>query len=543
MTDAPNVVHLNNRRARDDNEKARAGELPEDPMEDAVRIWTPKPTILVSADEQAMADAAIKALAGGADVYQRAGTLVDVTRDVRPPSFLERPAGSPSIRVLPAARLRELIAASATIEKVDRRSGATVRAHVPQWLVGAVGARGEWPGIRPLAGVTEYPVMRPDGTVLERPGYDAATGLVLEPTATFPRVPASPSREHAIAAARELLEFVADFPFASDAHRSAWLTIPLTLVARPAIPDCTPLVLIDANTPGAGKTLLAEVGVAMVTGRPLPRMTQAAADEETRKRITSLAIAGESVTLVDNVAGALGGPSLDAALTSTEWTDRALGENRQIKVPLRMVWIATGNNATLAGDLLRRTLHVRLEARTERPEERSGFRYSLPGDVFKHRPRLAVAALTIVRAYLAAGCPDVGLRPWGSFEAWSRIVRGAIVWADLPDPADTRLGLADGADTAGVAMHALLDALEPHAATPKQITAAELQKTLADDPCLEAALSELIDAKLTPRTIGKLLQRMKGRVFNSRAIMQATAKGRSGVRWTVQSVTTAGGGA
>src|SRR5262249_38059248 len=32
--------------------------------------------------------------------------------------------------------------------------------------------------------------------------------------------------------------------------------------------------------------------------------------------------------------------------------------------------------------------------------------------------------------------------PWGSFEGWSDTVRSAVVWAGLPDPGLTRVGLA-----------------------------------------------------------------------------------------------------
>jgi hypothetical protein len=43
--------------------------------------------------------------------------------------------------------------------------------------VAAVHARGIWDGIRHLEAVINFPVLRPDGTVLDRPGYDAGTGL------------------------------------------------------------------------------------------------------------------------------------------------------------------------------------------------------------------------------------------------------------------------------------------------------------------------------------------------------------------------------
>ena len=41
-------------------------------------------------------------------------------------------------------------------------------------------------------------------------------------------------------------------------------------------------------------------------------------------------------------------------------------------------------------------------------------------------PRLVAAALTVVRAYIVAGCPQLGLARFGGFEAWA-------VWVRAPD--------------------------------------------------------------------------------------------------------------
>jgi putative DNA primase/helicase len=52
------------------------------------------------------------------------------------------------------------------------------------------------------------------------------------------------------------------------------------------------------------------------------------------------------------------------------------------------------------------------------------------------RGAYAAAALTIVRGYLAAGRPDK-LKPLVSYEAWSDLVRSALVWLGCADPVDT----------------------------------------------------------------------------------------------------------
>ena len=39
---------------------------------------------------------------------------------------------------------------------------------------------GEW-RLRPLLGVVQAPTLRPDGTVLQKPGYDSASRLIFDP--------------------------------------------------------------------------------------------------------------------------------------------------------------------------------------------------------------------------------------------------------------------------------------------------------------------------------------------------------------------------
>jgi putative DNA primase/helicase len=49
------------------------------------------------------------------------------------------------------------------------------------------------------------------------------------------------------------------------------------------------------------------------------------------------------------------------------------------------------------------------------------------------RAAYVAAALTIVRAYLTAGAPKV-TGPFGSYAAWSTMVRSPLMWLGEPDP-------------------------------------------------------------------------------------------------------------
>jgi hypothetical protein len=327
-------------------------------------------------------------------------------------------------------------------------------AHPPKWLVEGVDSLGGWPGVHPLEGVVEAPVLMPDGTLLQTPGFHADSGLLYEPSADYPPIPGSPTLDDARKSLVALLDAVVDFPFGRPEHRPAWLAALLTALARNAFEGPAPLFLVDANIRGAGKGLLLDPLGLIATGRNLARATATTDDNEMKKTITAIALQGEAMVLLDNLAGALGSPSLDAALTATDWQGRILGKTSAPRLPLLVTWFAAGNNVVLLGDTLRRVCHIRLDS----PEERQGFSHpDLLRWATQERPRLLAAAWTILTGDCAAGRPDQGLRPWGSFEGWSALVRGAVVWVGLPDPGETRLEVTGKADREANALRGLLE--------------------------------------------------------------------------------------
>ena len=101
----------------------------------------------------------------------------------------------------------------------------------------------------------------------------------------------------------------------------------------------------------------------------------------------------------------------------------------------RTVFVMTGNNVQLGGDLPRRVIPIEIDPKVENPEDRRDFRYpNLLAHARAERPRLAAAALTVLRAYVVAGRPQHDKPAKGSYEDWDRLVRGAIIWAGGADP-------------------------------------------------------------------------------------------------------------
>ncbi|TWT40489.1 hypothetical protein RAS1_42000 [Phycisphaerae bacterium RAS1] len=439
-----------------------------------------RPNVFIDTEEHRVVLETIAALRADPDLYQRGGILVRVIRDRQPSDGILRCDGSATIQAMPAPNLRERMTRVATFTKLNRK-GEEVAAHPAAWLVSAVEARAEWDGVRHLMGASDAPILRPDGSVWQAPGYDERTGVLFEPVpgASFPPIDSEVNIDDADAALTTLLEVVCDFPFESEEHKSAWLAALLTPLARFAFTGPSPLFLIDANIRGAGKGLLAQAIGRIVLGREMPVSSYSHDADEMRKKITSIAIAGDRMILLDNLEGSFGNDALDRALTSTRWKDRILGKSEEIELPLIPAWYATGNNVQVAADTMRRIIHVRLDCLNERPEERSGFKHdNLLAWVEARRGALLSAALTILSAYLRSGRRTHNLKPFGSFEGWSNVVREAVVWVGLPDPCLTRTKLAESADSTADALGQLVSAWKQYDWSGNGVVVSEMLNSL-----------------------------------------------------------------
>jgi hypothetical protein len=507
-----------------------------------------RPDIVVCMDEHATNDEAVFALAQDVSLYQRAGQLVRVVRDDSPAARgIRRPYGA-RIEALPEATLRERLTAAGRWVKIVISKGKEkkVRVHPPKWAISAVHNRADWPNVRHLEAVIEYPALRPDGTLLLATGYDPATGLLLEPKGELPAVLTSPTKDQAIAARDALFEVACDFPFQKPAHKASWLASVLTPLARFAFIGPAPLFLVEANCRGAGKGLLLNLLSQIVKGDNFTIATYTQDEDELRKRITALALAGDRLVLFDNLDGKFGNATLDAALTTTSWKDRLLGVNRVVEAPLYMTWYATGNNVAVGADTSRRICPIRLETDMERPEERKGFRFpNLIEHVNENRGRLLGAALTILRAYCVAGRPDQGLPAWGSFEGWSALVRGAVVWVGLPDPAEARVQLQEQSDTTAENMGVLLECWEKLDPDRSGLTTAEVVGTIYEKGAhappdwhaeMRAAIDGLVD-RGDARRLGNRLRLFRRRIFSGRYIDHAGSAQRA-IRWAVYPAST-----
>jgi hypothetical protein len=511
-----------------------------------------RPKVFLGPNEHHVVERTLMALREGDDnLYTRGGELVRVVRSARARTLIAMPE-APRIESVPLPNLRLRMCMATRFMVVTRRGENFVEKQVspPNEIVKGVATLGHFPGVRPLEAVVESPIVRPDGSILQTPGYDAATGLLYLPSAKFPPILDAVSKALALKALELLLDVVCDFPFRSDAHRATWIAGLLTMVGRFAFAGPAPLFLVDGNVRACGKGLLADVAALIALGRDFAKASNTTDDDEMRKIILSIGLAGELAVCLDNVAGALGTPSLDAALTTTTWQGRKLKTNETPRVPLFATWWATGNNVILLADTTRRVAHIRLESAEENPEERTGFkRPDLRAWARQERGKLLTAALSILSGYIQAGRPRHNLKPWGSYEGWSDLVREAVVWLGLPDPGLARLELAREADRDGNALRALLAGWEELDPKSEGLTVAEAAKLLAESPnkypAMRGALAELFDMPAdkppSPKKLGYKLRQFKGRIAGEKYFQSEDAHG--GVhKWRVRKAGNGGDG-
>ena len=205
----------------------------------------------------------------------------------------------------------------------------------------------------------------------------------------------------------------------------------LTALLRGSLPTA-PVFLVRADTPGTGKSYLVDLIATVATGGLCPVITALHNEEETEKRLGAVLLSGSAIVSLDNLTRDLEGELLCQVAERPMVRIRILGKSEMPLVEVHTALFATGNNVGFAGDMVRRGLVINLEALSERPEKRD-FKRDMVKEMHASRAAYVAAALTVVRAYLVAGAPEV-CGPFGSYAAWSTMVRSPLIWLGEPDP-------------------------------------------------------------------------------------------------------------
>jgi hypothetical protein len=404
-----------------------------------------KPVIQVvnGAEDDIVRAAEWALLVGREAIYMRAWNLVS-------PSVQDILVGGMGAegRMLPVAGLHRIkppglaimLSRCAHWVRWDGRSQRLVTIDVPIGVVMGVLGRAGKTVFPEVGGVTSGPGLRLDGSVSADPGHDAALRVhrVPDPGLVMPEGwDGVVVRDNAVASMRLLEELLGGYPFVNDVSRSVGLALLLSAVCRSGVPTC-PVFAINATSAGSGKSHLVDLVSVLATGREVAVLSAGETSEETEKRLGGILYAGVPIVSLDNVNRILRSDTLNQAATQQRLRVRLLGSSEMVEIDSRSLIVVNGNGLRLSGDLVRRSLvcglDAEMDAEIEGPESRS-FAFDPIARVKAARGLYVAAAMTVLRAHALAGFPGAqGMPSWGSFDDWSRHVRGALLWLGYADP-------------------------------------------------------------------------------------------------------------
>ena len=389
---------------------------------------------------------------------------------------------------------------------------------------------GERP-FRDLVAISQSPFLMDDRIVVE-PGYDEKSKIFLahEPPSGF-KPSLSPVQAEVDIAIDFLHDLFSEFCFASEEDKSAAFCAILTSIQRLAI-DVAPAIAITAPTPGSGKSALTDICSLVATGRQAPVTSLGKDQIENEKRIESAYLAGDPIIAFDNIEGNFNGSRICQVITQPFVRIRPLGGSSLVTLTTRALVLLNGNHLDIRGDMRRRVVLIRLDPRSENPEQR---RYSrnIFSYVREHRYAIIHAGLIIMRAYLSAGAPDVDAPPAAGFGNWDRYCRRPLLWLGFPDPLASA-GTLRNVDPDAIALRELFSAWhdvfgERWVRSAEVI--AEIKNPVNTD--LADCVNQVTADRPTVRVLGKWLAANVDRVSDGMRLERSRDSHANAMRWRI----------
>jgi hypothetical protein len=259
-------------------------------------------------------------------VFHRAGLLVE------PLWRWEKPSDGKDVLVMAfvqynVLRLADVVARQAAVIVKHTQGGKQRRIDPPDDVIRTLLTRGDW-DFPTVVGIVNTPTMRPDGSLLTQPGYDAATRLWYKPAAdvALPPIPERPTKEDAQKSLELLEGLLKEFPFVDRIDESVALAGVMTPVLRGAF-DHAPMFFIVAPESGTGKSYLVKLISVVATGRPAPAVVAIDNKEEMEKRLSVVALQAMPILSLNNLAFDLDSSMLCQMITDDSVKIRILGKS------------------------------------------------------------------------------------------------------------------------------------------------------------------------------------------------------------------------
>ena len=281
-----------------------------------------------------------------------------------------------------------------------------------------------WSTLRPVRhfNTVRLPVERVDKTIqLLPPGYDGEHQI-------FTEVKLEYQEDMPFEEAQEVFKTLyGEFCFA-DQGRSVAVAVSslLTLFCAGMLPigAVRPCFIATANDTGAGKGTIIKISLISVSGSA-QMQAYTHNDDEMRKNLTTAILEARPYIALDNVRGKIISATLEAFLTSREWTDRLLGKSERISGENLATVFISGNDLEVSADLRRRSLFMDLFLPVERAEDRSFTRPLDDSTLLASRARVLAAAWAFVRHWNNLGRPPATVIS-SNFPEWSAIIGGIV---------------------------------------------------------------------------------------------------------------------
>jgi putative DNA primase/helicase len=408
----------------------------------------------------------------------------------------------------------------------------------PQEIAKNIHSASRWPGMPILKGIIKLPVLRADGSVTLKSGYDEESEYLLDFDPKKFTLKTKPTQQNAFKSLESLKNLLCECAFAKEKDRSGALAMLLTAVSRNFY-EYAPLFAISANTPGAGKGALTQVATILATGSIDSGMTTFNPEEvEFKKALLSTLQRGSPVVSFDNIdrRHELGGANLESALTSPTFSGRMLGTNEMASFPTKVLWLANGNRLRLSLDMSRRTILINLDAKDENILEKEYKRNLIPF-VMKNRGQIVSDCLTILQAFLTEK-PDVPIKPLNGYIEWSLLIRNSLMWLGVPDPVPTseEIFSLDGIDEQRSDLANLLSVwYSQNQTTP--ITAKAMIQDTREMPLIQSVLSDVASDKkgmVSAKQLGYYLRSNCGIRIGNKRFMKSEKKGEDGIQWQIE---------
>lgn len=146
---------------------------------------------------------------------------------------------------------------------------------------------------------------------------------------------------------------------------AALMVVLMALLVRHTRPG----VMVWANKPGVGKSLLCQLLAILKDGAEAAVTSVESGAREVENQIASELNDGRTVLFLDNQKGTLNIPIIEGNMTDRELAIRAFHSQRKVRRINDLLWLITTNDAVPSEDLLARCIHIQLRYEGE-PDSR-----------------------------------------------------------------------------------------------------------------------------------------------------------------------------